>query len=338
MPVSDTAFTEDDIRPHRFDEGKAAALQQDLAWLAERASTFIVVACPGCGSNDREPAFEKFGFSFARCKRCRTAYMNPRATAVTLGEFYASSALYDFWNEHIFPASREVRRVKIFRPRAERIVSLCAGLEVPTGVLVEVGAANGIFCEEVIRTGAFRRVVAIEPGRSLAISCRALGIETIESSVEAVGNLDGTANVVVSFETIEHLFSPKDFILKCHKLLVENGLLVLSCPNYEGFDIQMLGVDSDSLDAEHINLFNPQALSSLVERCGFHVTECATPGELDAEIVHRKVTDGRLDLSGQSFLKTVLIERWGELGTRFQEFLKASSLSSHLWLVAQRQR
>jgi 2-polyprenyl-3-methyl-5-hydroxy-6-metoxy-1,4-benzoquinol methylase len=338
MPVSDRAFTEDDIRPHRFDEGKAAALQRDLAWLAQRASTFIVVACPACGSNDQEPAFEKFGFRFVRCKHCRTAYMNPRATAATLGEFYARSTLYEFWNQHIFPASREVRREKIFRPRAERIAALCTALNVPTDVLVEVGAANGIFCEEVMRSGAFRRVVAIEPGHSLATSCRALGIETIASSVEEVGGLDGTANVVASFETIEHLFSPRDFIVKCHRLLVENGLLVLTCPNYEGFDIQTLGVDSDSLDAEHVNLFNPDALASLVERCGFRVTECSTPGELDAEIVHRKATEGGLDLSSQSFLKTVLVERWGKLGARFQEFLKANGLSSHLWLVAQRLR
>src|SRR6185312_9004794 len=338
MPVSDTAFTEDDIRPHRFDEGKSAALQRDLAWLAERASTFVVVPCPACASHDREAAFEKFGFSFARCKRCRTAYMNPRATAATLAEFYARSALYEFWNEHIFPASREVRRDKIFRPRAERIMALCAALDVPTGMLVEIGAANGTFCEEVIRTGAFRRVVAVEPGRALAITCRDLGIETIESSVEEVSDLDGTADVVASFETIEHLFSPRDFIVKCHGLLVENGLLVLTCPNYEGFDIQTLGVDSDSLDAEHINLFNPEALASLVARCGFRVVECSTPGELDAELVRRKVNEGRLDLSRQPFLKMVLVERWGELGARFQEFLKASGLSSHLWLVAQRRR
>src|SRR6185312_17411329 len=186
---------------------------------------------------------------------------------------------------------------KIFRPRVDRILALCGALKVPTGVLVEVGAANGIFCEEVIRSGAFRRVVAIEPGRSLAASCRALGIETIESSVEEAGDLGGTANVVASFETIEHLFSPRDFIVKCHSLLAEDGLLVLSCPNYDGFDIQTLGVESDSLDAEHVNLFNPTALAALVERCGFRVTECSTPGELDAEIVRRKAIEGHLDLS-----------------------------------------
>ena len=338
MPVSDTAFTEDDIRPHRFDEGKEAALQRDLAWLAQRASTFVAVTCPACGASDADPAFEKFGFRFVRCQHCRTAYMSPRATAATLGQFYARSALYEFWNQHIFPASREVRREKIFRPRVERILALCAALNVPTGVLVEVGAANGIFCEEVIRSGAFRRVVAIEPGRSLAASCRALGIETIESSVEEAGDLGGTANVVASFETIEHLFSPRDFIVKCHGLLAENGLLVLSCPNYDGFDIQTLGVESDSLDAEHVNLFNPTALSVLVERCGFRVTECTTPGALDAEIVRRKAIEGHLDLSSQPLLRTVLIERWDELGARFQEFLKASGLSSHLWLVAQRKR
>ena len=193
----------------------------------------------------------------------------------------------------------------MFRPRVQRIVELCDRLGVPRNLLVEVGAAHGMFCEEALATKAFGRIVAVEPGRALAQTCRGLGIETINLPVEQLQGITD-ANVVVSFETIEHLFSPRDFLAQCRKILAPGGLLVLSCPNYQGFDIQTLGPLSESLDAEHVNLFNPLSITLLLQACGFQVLECTTPGELDAELVRAQVLGGNCDLSDQPFLKTVL--------------------------------
>lgn len=329
------ALTENDIRPHRFDEGKNAALERDLAWLRERRAHFVDVPCPACLGERHVPAFEKFGFSFVSCLDCRTAYMTPRAPAALLGEFYGRSMLYEFWNEFIFPASRDARKERLFRPRVQRIADLCTRLGVPTDTLVEVGAAHGMFCEEAIQAALFRRVIAVEPGHALAETCRKIGIETIELPVEELST-DIAANVVASFETIEHLFSPRQFVLQCHDILLPDGLLVMTCPNYEGFDIQTLGVKSESLDAEHINMFNPQALSQMLESCNFRVLECTTPGQLDAELVRAQVIANKLDVSSQSFIKTILVDRWDELGGAFQTFLKENKLSSHMWVVAQR--
>ena len=102
-------FSENDIRPRHLDEGKLAAMREDIDWLRARKASFIPVDCPACGSTEHSPAFEKYSFSFARCASCRTVFMTPRAPEPLLGEFYARSALYEYWNEHIFPASRDVR-------------------------------------------------------------------------------------------------------------------------------------------------------------------------------------------------------------------------------------
>ena len=40
---------------------------------------------------------------------------------------------------------------------------------------------------------------------------------------------------------IEHLFSPQDFLAVCASLLKDGGLLVLTCPNGQGFDVSVLG-------------------------------------------------------------------------------------------------
>ena len=327
-------LTEEEIRPKRFDSEKGAALQRDLDWLTARTSEFVSVGCPACNSADHTPAFEKYGFRFVHCSACRTAYMNPRAPQKMLAEFYGRSSLYEFWNAHIFPATRQIRKEKIFRPRVRRILDLCDRFGVRKNVLVDVGAANGSFCEEAIDSRSFSRVIAVEPGHALAETCRGLGIETMEITVEDFDGVEIAADVVTSFETIEHVFSPAEFIAKCRQLLAPGGILVITCPNYEGFDIQTLGAASDSLDAEHVNLLNPASLSALVESQGFEVIECSTPGELDVELVHDKVTAGELDVSDNAFLRCLLRDRYDELRKPFQEFLKQNRLSSHMFIVA----
>lgn len=330
------ALSENDIRPKDLEAGKLAARDADLARLARRKTEFLRVTCPACDAVAGVHELGKFDFTFERCTVCGTVYMNPRATPEILAEFYAHSVLYEYWNEFIFPASREARMERIFRPRVARILDLCALWDISPDVLVEVGAAGGMFCEEALRSGRFGRVIGIEPGAAQAATCRGLGIEVIESTLEQVGHLEEPAQIVASFETIEHVFSPKTFLKHCWRLLAPGGLLVLTCPNYEGFDIMTLGALSDSLDAEHINMFNPASLKHLVEGLGFEVLELSTPGELDAELVRNKVLEGALDLSGQRFLHKVLIDDWERLGPSFQEFLKAQCLSSHMWLVARR--
>lgn len=330
------AFSESDIRPKDLEAGKLAALDADLRRLSLRREEFVRVRCPACGADTGDYEFEKYGFFFERCSQCATVYMNPRATPSILADFYAHSVVYEYWNTFIFPASRTARMERIFRPRVERILALCERLSVNPELLIEVGAAAGMFCEEAKSSGRFGRVIGIEPGAAQAETCRNLGIEVVESTLEALGEQDVAAQVVASFETIEHVYSPRDFLTHCRRLLCPGGLLVLTCPNYHGFDIATLGVHSDSLDAEHINLFNPDSLTALVTSTGFDVIDLSTPGELDAELVRNKVLDGVLDLTQQPFLHQVLIKEWERLGVPFQDFLKAQQLSSHMWLVARR--
>lgn len=331
------SIRENDIRPADLEIGKLEALKADLARLAKNKSAFVNVTCPACSADEGVLEFEKYGFRFDRCPECGTVYMNPRATPEVLADFYAHSVLYEYWDRYIFPASREVRKAHIFRPRVQRILELCRQLAITPGVLVEVGSATGMFCEEALATGAFRRVIGIEPGAAQADTCRSKGIETIEATIEEVGELEEAANVIASFETIEHVYSPRNFLVRCRKLLTPGGLLVLTCPNYDGFDIMTLGVLSDSLDAEHINMFNPRSLTQLVKSLGFSVVEVSTPGELDAELVRNKVLDGSLSLNGQAFLQKILVDDWETRGLEFQKYLKQNHLSSHMWLVARRE-
>lgn len=330
-------ISEDQIRPKNLDDGKAGAIMEDVNWLLGRSQEFETVKCPACDNDSYRPAYEKYGFNFVGCSRCRTVYMNPRANSATLSEFYSRSKVYEFWDRFVFPATRGARKEKIFKPRVAGILRILRQLGVRPGVIVDVGAAGGIFCEEAKSTAQFSRVLAIEPNKAQADTCREIGIEVIQATLEETVSLEFKADVVTSFETIEHVHSPRTFLEECRDLLAPEGLLVLTCPNFEGFDISVLGVDSDSLDAEHINMFNPDSISLLLESVGFEVVELTTPGELDAGLVRQKEIEFGDFLNNDLFLRRVLIEEWDRFGEAFQTFLQSSLASSHMWVVAQKQ-
>lgn len=328
-----------EIRPAELRRRQEEAYARDLERLRKRLPEFVRVACPACAADKPNGAFEKYGFSFQRCQECRTLYMSPRPTPAVMAGYYGNSDNYKFWAEHIFPASEASRREKIHRPMLDYLVAACERHGVPRGTLVEVGPGFGTFVSLAHQSGQFGRVLAVERTPEMAKACRARGVSVIERAVEdlAPGEIDA-ADVLVSFEVIEHLFDPGAYLRSAARLLRDGGLLLLTCPNGEGFDTAVLGAQSGQVDSEHVNLFNPESLARLLEHSGFEVLESQTPGRLDAELVRDAALEGKVDLSADPFLQRVLLDEWQRLGAPFQKFLASNGLSGHLRILSRKTR
>ncbi len=328
-------ITEEDIRPAAMMADKESCIEWDRQFLLSRREQWVEVNCPACAAKASTAYGEKDGFTFVQCNDCTTVYTNPRPSEALSHEFYAQSKNYAYWNRHIFPATEHTRRERIFRPRADRVAEHCRQRGMQNGVIMEVGAAFGIFCEEIKSHNIFERIIAVEPTPSLAQTCRERGFETIELPIEHIEQ-DAIADVVVSFEVIEHLFDPKAFIRQCARLLRDDGLVFLSCPNVAGFDVSILREKSSTFDHQHVNYFHPQSLSALAASCGFTDIEVHTPGQLDAGIIRSSVQNKICDFSDQPLLQQIFVHDWERLGGKFQSFLASNGLSSHMWLLAKK--
>ena len=333
--TSASELHEEDIRPAELMQRKAAALEADKQFLRERRAGFIDVHCPACDDATSHPWAEKEDVRYRECSRCGTLFTSPRPTEAILAEFYAKSKNYAFWNAHIFPATESVRRERILRPRAERHAHYCRTLQVNTGTLLEIGAAYGTFCSEVMALDLFDEIIALEPTPGLAQTCRDRGFRVLEMPVEQVKETQ-IADVVVAFEVLEHLFSPRNFVAQACQLLRPGGLLILSCPNAYGFDTLTLGVLSGAFDHEHLNYFHPRSIRELLGSAGLEVLQIDTPGQLDADLVRQAALRGDIDLADQPFLERVLLHDWDTLGKPFQDFLASNTFSSHMWTVSRR--
>jgi 2-polyprenyl-3-methyl-5-hydroxy-6-metoxy-1,4-benzoquinol methylase len=336
LAISETYMKYEDINPKDLIADQVTAMLADIGMLKSRQQDFVVVPCPACGSASFTPLYKKYDMQHVACRDCETQYISPRPTPSILREFYTNSKNYEYWAKYIFPQTAEARRRNIFKPRAKLVADLCQQQGAGTGLLVEVGAGYGFFCEELKKLGLFKRVIGVEPTPHLAQICRDKGVEVIEELVENI-KFEAPADVVVNFEVIEHLFNPKDFLKACFNLLKPGGYLILTCPNIAGFETQTLKRHSDTIDHEHLNYFSPRSLSDLTKRLGFEVMSCHTPGVLDVDIVYDRLQDTSKEaIQVDPFIRKIVCSSDEKVRDEFQAFLTKNGLSSNMMLIARR--
>jgi len=332
----DNYMKENDIRPDNFIAKQKELYKIDQLNILKNKNQFIDICCPACDDNEKTFIFQKDGFSFVECNKCKTLFVNPRPSKESLFEHYNNSLSEKFWNDYIYPKSEEVRTQKIITPRIERLVKSISKYQIHMNTLIDIGAGFGTFCHQIKRKTSFKRVIAVEPDHVLATSCKKKGIETLESFFEEINIQNLKADVITSFEIIEHVFSPKEFLSTISQYMKHNALLYFTTPNIKGFDMLVLQDKSDNITApDHLNYFHPESISTLLKSYGFDVLEISTPGQLDTDIVRKKVDSGILSLENNPFLKSLFVEKNKSLPS-FQNWLKDNLLSSHMSVFARK--
>ena len=325
-----------EINPEELMDTYKSLSIEDKKIRMKHKDDFVEVSCPACRSGDSDFAFVRSEYQFLECNKCQTVYASPRPTSAALTEYLEKSKSYEFFAESIFPASEKTRREEIFKPRVDFLLKYCSYFNTQTDVLIEIGAGFGTFCVEIKSRNVFENVIAIEPSPKLAKKCRDRGLEVIDKPFGQVELEEQLADVVVSFEAIEHVFNPRDFIQFCTTVLKKDGLLMLTCPNMQGFDVITLGTKSQSVAGGHLNMFNPKSIEILLNDFGLEVVDLSTPGKLDAELVRKSILSGEFDISNQPFLKYILVDHWQTYMESFQKWLADSGLSSHMQVLARK--
>lgn len=292
------------------------------------------IPCPACGNNETELVFEKLSFSYVTCLACHTLYQSPRPQEEEFSRFYTESLSSHYWAKVFFPAVAEVRRKKLFRPKVTEIARLCRRERFNPEILADIGAGYGLFLEEWRRKFPSTKVIAIEPNAELADVCRQKKIDVFQCFAEQVKGFSGKVDLVVALEVIEHVRDPLAFCSSARDLLRTNGRALFTGLTVDGFDIQVLWKESNSIyPPHHINFMSIFGFEKLFKRAGFSKVEVFTPGKLDVDIVKNAAVRNPSVLRGQRFLCS-LFQKDEETLEAYQKFLSKNKLSSHCWIWA----
>jgi SAM-dependent methyltransferase len=147
---------------------------------------------------------------------------HPDGPTMSSSQSYASERMIPdtagtrtFW-EHIY----RYRFAVAFAP-GKRVVDIACGEGYGTAALVASGAASVVGIDISEETCQHAR--------------RKYGIDARVGSAEAIPLDDSSMDLVVSFETIEHLARPHAFLHECRRILAPGGTLIISTPSKEQY-------------------------------------------------------------------------------------------------------
>jgi 2-polyprenyl-3-methyl-5-hydroxy-6-metoxy-1,4-benzoquinol methylase len=329
-------FLERDIRPKKFSKIGNLCIKKDIKLLLNFKKKFVKVSCPACFSIKESFFMEKKDFRYSLCNNCFTYYTNPRPTVKILDYFYKNSYNYKFWNKFIFPASEKIRKKKIFKPRVDICIKFLKKYNFKKPSILEIGAGFGTFCSLLNQSKFFSKILAIEPSIDGYLNCKKKKINVVNDVIENIQfKKRDKFNIIASFEVIEHLFSPKNFLLNIKSNLTNNGLVIFTCPNGDGFDVRFLGRRSHTIDHEHLNYFNTNSIRILLKKCGYKPLEILTPGKLDVDIVNNYIKENEVVIKDY-FYKKIFDKQNKLLRENFQDFISKNNFSSSMLVIARK--
>lgn len=337
MKTDFEAMKLEDIHPDDFTGRVEELLDRDMEKLSSMYSRFEVVYCPCCEDHgDHTEAFSIDRFRYLRCKACGLVYLSPRPTLQIMREFLDKSEGLAFIRQNVRGGLAKSRIEKLYLPRVQHVQDFVERNDISTGIILEIGSGDGIFGCLLNDTGLFDEIWLLDPTAPPPPRSSDQRVNVIFDTIESADLPGDRGDIVLAFEVLEHLCSPSIFLGKVHRFLRSGGYLHLTTPNFDGYEIQVLGSLSTSVGWDHLNYFNIHSLRQFLENGGFDVITLETPGELDMQMIRRKVRDDDGLIRGNISLQYLLGDGWEINGHRFQEYLIKNKLSSHMTCLARK--
>jgi 2-polyprenyl-3-methyl-5-hydroxy-6-metoxy-1,4-benzoquinol methylase len=162
----------------------------------------------------------------ARCKGCGLVAAQPQATEEELGAYYATA----YYETHPLDAETHWQENVRDYPRYELplMEKLWAGFAPkPDAEVAEIGCGHGSLLS-VLGARGFR-VRGVELSPSAVAFCKSKGLDVHEG--KDFGDEEATTDLAASFQVIEHVLDPRQFVRRLVRLTRPGGVVVITTEN-----------------------------------------------------------------------------------------------------------
>jgi 2-polyprenyl-3-methyl-5-hydroxy-6-metoxy-1,4-benzoquinol methylase len=228
------------------------------------------VACNLCGSKCTSLLFvaqdyiSREYFNVVKCDVCDLVYTNPRPSSEEIDEFYAQ---HYYGRQNLrFKALVEVP-IRLFRrQRSRKILRL-----MDSGRILDIGCGRGRMLDEFKRRGW--ETFGTELSEQAAGAAREeFGLNVRSIPLEDWGFEDKFFDAITLWHVLEHLPDPRATLREVNRILKDDGLLVVSTPNFDSFQAKISKEKWFHLDVpRHYYHFSTGTLTQMLESVGFRV-------------------------------------------------------------------
>lgn len=235
--------------------------------------------CPACSTNDKVFKYAINGYKINKCTKCRTLYVENVPELDELLDQYRKNDYYSL------PIDSE-QRINFENRRRARIINNF----IKSGTVLDIGCAKGSFLNEMKKYNY--NTVGIEMSAANVEICKENGHNVYLGDLDSFykSNAKQKFDIIACLDVIEHIVMPNEFLLRIKSLLTNDGLLILSTPNFSGSVSKILDYrDPFIIPPEHLNFFTKNGLNDLVTAIGFKTIKSTTFGYLTKDGLERSV-------------------------------------------------
>ncbi len=237
----------------------------------------ILINCPLCNSSQLRNLYkiDRYDPSFMvdTCDSCGFIFMNPPFSDETIAGFYQKdyfegNAQYSYYDERKakqYACYVWDKRIQVLRKH------------VPNGNLLDVGASFGGLLE---RAGQYFSSYGIEFSSYAAAHAREIFGEKIHNGTLTNHPFrENFFSAITMIELIEHLKDPVTAVEECHRLLKDNGVLVIQTANMRGVQARLYKSRYAYFMPGHLSYFSAKNLKDLLLAKGFSKVKILYPVE-----------------------------------------------------------
>lgn len=233
------------------------------------------ILCNLCGAEKHLELFRKRGWRIVRCLNCGLVFVNPRPISEDLRGIYNPQK-----QDKLVPDQDAYLRKHVERPK--RYLEIVLRYK-SCGRILDVGCNVGSFLKAAKERGF--QVVGVEISQqAVQVAVQTFGIreeEIVCASFEEVPLDPEQFDVITFWDTLEHLSDPSSALAKAWNLLKYDGIVVIRCPNIDGFLPKMtyytlakvLKKWPHPAPPKHLYEFSDKTLSALLRKNGFVVLD-----------------------------------------------------------------
>jgi len=247
--------------------------------MVNQKEIFEQVVCPVCNNED---GTKKTDFSYAsnealniigykndapnveliKCNNCQHHYANPQIKSEVLDLYYSNQ------NSEFYAEDRLIKRDPL--EKKHRIIKNKIELIKPSGSIMEIGCGEGYLLSYFDNNKWAK--VGVEPSPLAAKTAETLISGKIINDFLTKKTLTEKFDVIMLFDVIEHLKSPKDLFQIIQHYLKPDGLLVVGTANIRSFSPWFAGKWWGYFGSwEHVSFFSDKSISYFLNQLDFEV-------------------------------------------------------------------
>jgi SAM-dependent methyltransferase len=218
------------------------------------------IHCALCGADDTKLVFKRKDLTYhtsehefcaVRCRQCGLVYVNPRPTLEEIHAYYPE----EFYDTQINAGQLLHEKEQQLLLKYQYVKNL------RPGTLLDVGCSKGEFLFFMQQKGW--EVHGIDFSTKPP---NVFGLDIVYGDFEAAGYKPESFDLVTLWAVLEHMYEPKQVLLKVQHVIKPGGKIVLLVTNFKSLPAWLMRHDDIP---RHTTLFTKRTLRDMLRRTGF---------------------------------------------------------------------